>query len=133
MTTWNNIVAGDVGIIAPIIQNFVHVGRMGVHFIPLNTSGVAITDGSLNLGTALNPWGDIKRWGFHPARPFAFSFYDTKGNSLYIRWKVNPKTREVLTNKKDIKLLRKILEDESMEEGTVPSFYLLPFKVIGGN
>lgn len=41
--------------------------------------------------TGLNPWARI-----HPARPFAFSFYDSFGHREYHRWEVDPMTREVI-------------------------------------
>lgn len=62
--------------------------------------------------TGLNPWGDAKRWGFHPARPFAYSFSTLNGKIHFIRWKVNPKTREVLPDKKDFSFIQDVLEDE---------------------
>ena len=58
--------------------------------------------------TGLNPWGTIKDYGFYPARPFAFSFCDSEGNTDYIRWRVNPKTRQVFFDAKDIHLLKDI-------------------------
>lgn len=61
--------------------------------------------------TGLMCYGDFKRWGFYPARPFAFSFCDTEGNTVYIRWKVDPKTRQVLTNARDIELIKGVLEN----------------------
>lgn len=64
--------------------------------------------------TGLNPWGDYKRWGYHPARPFAFSFCDSKGNSEFIRWEVDPKTRQVIINEKDMPFIRSILEDNNI-------------------
>lgn len=66
--------------------------------------------------TGLNPWGDKKRWGFYPARPFAYSFSDLEGNTHFIRWQVDPLTREVLVNKKDLPFLQDILEDERIEK-----------------
>jgi DNA polymerase I-like protein with 3'-5' exonuclease and polymerase domains len=58
--------------------------------------------------TGLNPWGTIKDYGFYPARPFAFSFCDTEGHTDYIRWEVEPHTRQVLTTSEDLKTLRDI-------------------------
>src|SRR3990167_249315 len=47
--------------------------------------------------TGLNPWGTPERWGFYPARPFAFAFFDSEGNTEYHRWEVDLKTRRVYT------------------------------------
>lgn len=60
--------------------------------------------------TGLNPWGDKKRWGYYPTRAFAFSFCDSQGNTAYIRWKINPKSREVLVNEKQRKEIKRLLE-----------------------
>ena len=62
--------------------------------INLNSKYIAIDTET----TGLNPWDR-----FYPARPFAFSFYDSKGNSEYHRYHVDPKTREVLPSKDFIK------------------------------
>jgi DNA polymerase-1 len=62
--------------------------------------------------TGLNPWGDLKRWGYHPARPFAYSFSDLGGNTHFIRWQVDPSNRQVIIDKKDFPFLQDILEDE---------------------
>lgn len=59
--------------------------------------------------TGLCPYGDIKRWGFEPARPFAFSFFDTDGNSAYFRLEVDPFTRRVIPNKAILKEVQSIL------------------------
>lgn len=64
--------------------------------------------------TGLNPWGDFKRWGFYPARPFEFTFCDVDGNTADIRWEVDPFTRRVKYIKKDVKAIREILEDPSI-------------------
>ncbi len=61
--------------------------------------------------TGLISAGNFKRWGFYPARPFVYSFYDDEGNSAYIRWEVDPFTRRVRVNLKDFKALKMILED----------------------
>jgi DNA polymerase-1 len=62
--------------------------------------------------TGLNPWGDFKRWGYYPARPFAFSMCDLEGNTHFIRWQVDPFTRQVIPNNRDLPFLQDILEDE---------------------
>jgi len=61
--------------------------------------------------TGLIPWGDPRRIEYefghgknkwtewrtvHPARPYAFSFCDREGNTTYVRWEVDPKTRRVI-------------------------------------
>lgn len=49
--------------------------------------------------TGLSPYGSIIYTGFHPARPFAFSFTNREGENEYVRFEVNPHTREVLYRK----------------------------------
>lgn len=61
--------------------------------------------------TGITPWGDFKRWGFYPARPFAFSFCNTKGKTSYCRTDVNPKTREVVWSEGQLHALKLILEN----------------------
>jgi DNA polymerase I len=56
--------------------------------------------------TGLNPWGSVKDYGFYPARPFAFSFCDSEGNTDYIRWEVKPATRQVIVNPSDFRILK---------------------------
>jgi hypothetical protein len=57
--TFYNIVDGDPAIASNAMANWRHVGRLNTDMIPFNNSGVALTDGSLNLGTSTNPWGDV--------------------------------------------------------------------------
>lgn len=64
--------------------------------------------------TGLTTWGDFKRWGFYPARPFAFSFCDWDGETEYIRWQVDPFTRKVLVVEKDLVRLRLLLGDSKV-------------------
>ena len=45
--------------------------------------------------TGLSPYGDVKQWGFYPARPFAFSFSDSEFDTEYYRTKVNPMNRRI--------------------------------------
>lgn len=53
--------------------------------------------------TGLNPWtGD---------KPFALSACDDCGNTYYAEWDVDPVTRDVTYKSKDIKYIRKFLED----------------------
>lgn len=64
--------------------------------------------------TGLNPYGDPKKLGFYPARPYEFSFTNIKGESFGIRWEVDPFTRRVLTNPKTLKIVKRIVEDEKI-------------------
>lgn len=64
--------------------------------------------------TGLNPWGSVKDYGFYPARPFAFSFCDSEGNTDYIRWEVNPLNRQVLINPSDLKILQDIYQNPAI-------------------
>lgn len=66
--------------------------------------------------TGTNPWGDFKRWGYYPARPFAYSFCDMEGNTHFIRWQVDPYTREVKIKKSDLPFIQDILEDDRIEK-----------------
>jgi len=47
----------------------------------------------------------LSRW--HGDRPFAVSFCDSEGNTHYIRWEVDPFTREVLADPDDLRALFK--------------------------
>lgn len=51
-------------------------------------------------GTGLIPYGPPEYWGYYPARPFAFSFCDEAGNTAWIRWRVDPRTRRVIPGPK---------------------------------
>lgn len=64
--------------------------------------------------TGLNPYGSKERWGFYPARPFAFSFCDEDGSTFYIRWQVDPMTREVKINREEFEWMRKLFSDSSL-------------------
>lgn len=64
--------------------------------------------------TGIHPYGSFKKWGFFPARPFAFSFSDTEGNTGYVRWKVNPFTRKVIPEKKTFKAIEELLSDPNI-------------------
>jgi len=56
--------------------------------------------------TGVNPWkGD---------RAFAFSFCDSEGNTAYIRWKVDPFTREPIVCLKDLVTLQRFFSDPSI-------------------
>lgn len=57
--TFYSIIDGDPAIASTAMANWRHVGRLNTDMIPLNNSGVALTDGSLDLGTTTNPWGDV--------------------------------------------------------------------------
>jgi len=61
--------------------------------------------------TGITPWGDFKRWGFYPARPFAFSFCDMDGKTSYYRGEVKGKTREVCWTYNQLSALKGILEN----------------------
>lgn len=65
--------------------------------------------------TGLDPWGEMgvdrKTW---PARPFAFSLCDRDGNKVYIRWKVDARTRRVIKDQKTFRWLQNLLADESL-------------------
>lgn len=64
--------------------------------------------------TGLNPYGDLKRWGCYPARPFAFSFCDQDGNTEYFRFKVDPFNRRVIYTSPSFQKIKSILEDKSI-------------------
>jgi len=61
--------------------------------------------------TGLNVWGTPVGQSFCPARPFAYSFCDWSGATFYVRWKVNPKNREVLPDPQSYKIVKRILEN----------------------
>jgi len=64
--------------------------------------------------TGLNPRGNFQRWGHEPSRPFAFSFCDSEGNTDYIRWEVDPKTRKIIPNPKELKMLQDLYANPSL-------------------
>ncbi len=66
--------------------------------------------------TGLNPWNSLvyQKHGMRPARPFAFAFKDLFGNSAYVRWEVDPRSRMVIPVKRDIKDMSEILGDPSI-------------------
>lgn len=64
--------------------------------------------------TGLNSYGSYKRYGFYPSRPFAFPLSDLKGNTAYIRWEVDPKTREVIPEKKSKRELSEMFSDPNI-------------------
>lgn len=51
--------------------------------------------------TGLLWWGKRRDWGFHPARPFAFSFCDADGETDYHRWDVDTANRRVITGPRE--------------------------------
>lgn len=63
--------------------------------------------------TGLNPWRSAvyDRYGMEPARPFAFSLYDAHGNSAYVRWEVDPRSRKVIPKARDVRDLSEVLGD----------------------
>ncbi len=68
--------------------------------------------------TGLNPWRSAvyARYNMEPARPFAFALQDAFGNSAYIRWEVDPKSRRVIPVQRDIKALTEVLGDPSISK-----------------
>ncbi len=66
--------------------------------------------------TGLNPWRSAvyARYNMEPARPFAFALQDAFGNSAYIRWEVDPRTRRVIPVKRDKVALTEVLGDPSI-------------------
>ena len=63
-------------------------------------------------GTGLIPYGDPRYWGYHPARPFAFAFCDSDGNTEYFRWAVDPATRRVIPGpKREQQVLYRLMHD----------------------
>ena len=66
--------------------------------------------------TGLNPWGTFQQYGYYPARPFAFSFCDTQGETAFVRWEVDPKTRQVIPDKKTLPFLKEILSNDRIEK-----------------
>lgn len=76
-------------------------GRLTTNYIAFDTEG-----------TGLIPYGPAEYWGFNPARPFAFSFCDSDGNTGYIRWAVDPITRRIIPGpKKEQKAIKALLEN----------------------
>lgn len=76
----------------------------------LESPGLKIPSGSLiavdTETTGLLPW--------HGDQPFAVSFCNEDGETGYVQWPVNPKTRKVQVPDSDRKILRDFLEDESI-------------------
>lgn len=66
--------------------------------------------------TGLNPWRPKERWGIEPDRPFAVAFWDEEGNSDYVRWEVDPKTRKVLYDTKNLQAVREVMADPTIEK-----------------
>lgn len=64
--------------------------------------------------TGLNPWGSYERYGYYPARPFAFAFCDENENTAYVRWEVDPKTRQVIPDPKTKKQMSEILNNPNI-------------------
>ena len=82
--------------------------------MPLNLN---LKDGLLASDTettGLSPWGRFEDLGYHPARPFAFSFCDSSGNTAYIRWEVDPFTRKVKICSKDYAILKEIYSNPKL-------------------
>lgn len=66
--------------------------------------------------TGLNPWGDVHRWGFAPARPFAVSMCWENGNTSYTRWMVDPRTRRVKYPPVQPRYLVRVLADSTIRK-----------------
>ena len=66
--------------------------------------------------TGVRPYGDYDRWGYHPSRPFAFSFYDTEGNSAFFRLEVDPFTRRVIPDKRIKREVGAILKNRKIRK-----------------
>lgn len=64
--------------------------------------------------TGLISYGDEKRWGHFPARPFAFSFFDEDGNSAFFRLEVDPFTRRVIPIKSVLNEIGAILGNKKI-------------------
>lgn len=62
--------------------------------------------------TGLSPYGDFKQWGFHPARPFAWSFSNSEFETDYYRTEVDPMNREISWDSTNT-ILMKYLENPS--------------------
>lgn len=86
----------------PLVGDFVTKG------FPFRTPGGIFAVDTETTG--LDPWGtmgvDRK---VAPARPFAASFCNADGETAYMRWKVNPHTREVIIDLPQLGLLRVLL------------------------
>lgn len=64
--------------------------------------------------TGLIPYGPAGYWGYYPARPFAFSFCDSDGNTDYIRWAVDPITRKPIVHPGDWAALQALFADPTV-------------------
>lgn len=82
--------------------------------------------------TGTNPYGDPKLLGFHPARPYLYSFTNLNGESFSLRFEVDPFTRRVIPNLKYIKIIKSILEDKRIVKvGHNIGFDILMSKMFG--
>ena len=64
--------------------------------------------------TGLIPYGPPDYWGYNPARPFAFAFCDSRGTTDYIRWAVNPLTRQPIQNPWEWDAMCRLFDDADM-------------------
>ena len=55
------------------------------------------------------------KYNYFPSRPFAFSFCDAEGNTVYRRWEVNPFTRMPYIDTEDFEEMQDIFGDESIK------------------
>lgn len=86
------------------------VGDYITHGFPFVTPGNVFAIDTETTG--LDPWGKrgVDR-ATGPARPFAASFCNTEGDTAYLRWKVNPETREIDISPDQLACLKKLMED----------------------
>ena len=66
-------------------------------------------------GTGLIPYGTPAYWGYHPARPFAYSFCDGDGNTAYFRFRVDPKTRRVIPEEKGMAIIHRMNTEKQFQ------------------
>jgi DNA polymerase I-like protein with 3'-5' exonuclease and polymerase domains len=66
-------------------------------------------------GTGLIPFGSPSYWGYHPARPFAYSFCDGEGNTGYFRFAVDPATRRVIPEPEGMAILHRLMTEKHFQ------------------
>lgn len=64
--------------------------------------------------TGVFPYRITRQKEGYPARPFVYAFCDPDGNTKYIRWKVDPFTREVKPDPRTFRLVQSIIENEKL-------------------
>jgi len=91
------------------------VGDFITHGFPFRTPGNIFAVDTETTG--LDAWGTrLVDRPTVPARPFAASFCNTDGETAYLRWKVNPETRDVIIDPKQLDLLRALMENPALEK-----------------